>query len=86
MEEIDSPEIERGFQVGVHNNRGVVWKGLTEGGRQEKELVAKYLKYASMISNQWPRTAAMLRRLADTYRYEARQEDLEAELREDLWR
>jgi len=86
IEEVASPEMERGFEKAVYNSRGAVMRSLTEGGRQENQLVTKYLKYANMVSDQWPRTAAMLRRLADTYRREGRRRDLEAELREDLGR
>ena len=41
--------------------------------------------YAGTLSDRWPRTSALLRRVAQGYESEARREDLEAELREDLW-
>jgi hypothetical protein len=85
IEEMGSQDIEDGFRLGIYNSRGFVSRGLTEGGGQEKQLAEKYLNYAGMIGDQWPRTAAMLRMLADTYLSKARREDLEAELREDLW-
>jgi hypothetical protein len=85
IEEIGSSEMEQGFETGVYNSRGAVWRSPFAGGEQERQIAGRYSRYARMISGQWPRTAAMLRRLADMYRYEARGEDVEAELREDLW-
>lgn len=84
IEAIASPELERGFELGVYNNRGVVTKKPTEGGRQERQLAERYTGLVIPISARWPRTAAMLRRIADSYHSEARREDQEAELREDL--
>jgi hypothetical protein len=86
IEEVASEAIERGFRVSVYDRRGVFSKSVTEGGRQERQLAAKYAEYASMISGEWPRTAAMLRKIANTYAEQALEEDLEAELRQDLWR
>lgn len=84
IEEVASIELERGLEVGLYNSRGVVTRDLTEGGAQEHKLAERYTGFAATVSDRWPRTAAMLRRIAGTYRAEARREDLEAELREDL--
>ncbi|HEY1296669.1 MAG TPA: hypothetical protein VGJ60_26620 [Chloroflexota bacterium] len=59
---------------------------MTEGGVQERALQTRYLTYAQQVNARWPRTAAMLRRLASTYREEARMEDERAEITEDHWR
>jgi hypothetical protein len=64
----------------------VTWRGLTDGGAQERALQARYLTYAQQFSARWPRTAAMLRRIASTYREEARMQDEQAEITEDQWR
>jgi len=50
------------------------------------QLSEKYKGYADVLNDEWPRTAAVLRRIAEVYASEARREDVEAELREDLWR
>jgi hypothetical protein len=84
IEEVASIELERGLEVGLYNSRGVITRDLREGGAQEHSLAERYTGYAATVSDRWPRTAAMLRRIADTYRADARREDLEAELREDL--
>lgn len=86
IEEVASTELERGIEVGVYNSRGMVSRGLMEGGRQERQLADQYRACASAISDRWPRTAAMLRRIEASYRAEARSEDISAELRKDgLW-
>jgi hypothetical protein len=47
-------------------------------------LSERYNGYADALNEEWPRTTAMLRRISDVYASEARREDVEAELREDL--
>ncbi len=86
IEEMASTEIERGFEIAAYNSRGVVSKHPGEGGTQERQLADRYAGFALAMSDRWPRTAAMLRRIADGYRTEARREDQEAELGEDLGR
>jgi hypothetical protein len=82
IESRESEEIERGLTIGLYNLRGVVSKGIFEGGRQERELAANYERYAKACETQWPRTAAALRSLAETYLREAEVADAEAQMRE----
>ena len=84
IEDVASTELEQGFEIAVRNNRGVVWKSLTEGGAQERKLAEWYTGFAVAIRNRWPRTAAMLGRIANTYRVEAERKDQEVELKADL--
>jgi hypothetical protein len=84
IEEVASPDLERGFEIGVYNSRGVTTKHPYEGGVQERTLAERYEGYANLAAGRWPRTAAMLRRIADSYRREALREDDEARLRGDL--
>jgi addiction module HigA family antidote len=86
IDDLGEEDIESGFEIGVYNSRGVFSRSLTEGGEQERQLAERYKGYADVLNDQWPRTAAMLRRIADVYVSEARREDVEAELREDFWR
>jgi hypothetical protein len=86
IEELSDQEIERGFEVRVFNNRGVTTRGLTDGGKQERVQADSYRGYADTINDSYPRTAAMLRRIADSYQNQARREDISAELTEDFWR
>jgi hypothetical protein len=86
IEGVGSEELDRGFLLRVYNSRGTVSKAIAEGGIQERQLVATYQEYADMVKERWPRTAAVLRLIADRYASEARREDMRAELEEDLWR
>jgi hypothetical protein len=85
IEEIQSKELERGFSTGVYNKRGIVTKSPFEGGEQERKLAEKYRKYADKCSIQFHRTASVLKKIAETYEFEAKQEDKEAEKRRLEW-
>ncbi|MEJ1193120.1 hypothetical protein [Pseudarthrobacter sp. CCNWLW207] len=71
--------INRNFVVGIRNKRGVTSRGMTEGGDQERVLAAKYDDFATQIADEWPKTARLLRRVAEGYRHEAKQNDEEAQ-------
>jgi hypothetical protein len=86
IEELGSEQLERGIEIGVFNSRGVFMKSPTEGGQQERQIAERYQGYANQVADRWPRTAAMLRRIARSYISDARREDINAELTEDLWR
>lgn len=76
MESIASPEIGRGFSVGVRNSRGAVWRG--EGGAQERELAAKYRDWSQKLAFQYPYVASVLEEIAASYDREAGWHDSEA--------
>ena len=80
IENVRSRDLESGFEVGTFNSRGVVTKNPAEGGEQERQLTKRYEKHAKAVRDRWPRTAAMLRRIAERYRAEARREDDQSEL------
>jgi alpha-L-fucosidase len=86
IEELRSEQLEGGLKIGVYNSRGVFMKSPTAGGEQERQIAERYQGYANQVSDRWPRTAAMLRRIARSYISDARREDINAELTEDLWR
>ncbi len=86
IEEIESPELENGLETSCYNSRGVYTKSLTAGGVQERNLAERYQEYANQLRNRRPRTAAMLERIAQRYNREARREDINSELTQDLWR
>ena len=67
--------------IKVYNNRGATSRSLDEGGRQEWDLSERYRAREGQFLERWPRTAAIMRRLADTYESHARREDTEAERR-----
>ncbi len=82
IEEVASQELEDGIACGLYNSRDVFSRSMTEGGEQERALVEKYTGFAEACRN-WPRTSRLLRRIADSYKHDARREDDERELRED---
>jgi hypothetical protein len=80
IDRIASEALDDGFRVGVYNARGAVWRG--PGGQQERELAEKYRRWAGQIAGRWPRTGALLRRIAQIYEREGRLWDIEDELRD----
>ncbi|HYT10632.1 MAG TPA: hypothetical protein VEL73_08220, partial [Mycobacteriales bacterium] len=66
------------FAIGLHNKRGVTWRSLTDGGKGEYDLARRYADMAKAIEATHPRTAAVLRGVAEAYRSEARRNDEEA--------
>lgn len=85
IETLGSTDIEQGIEIEVYNSRGVTSRGLADGGAQERKLAKQYRTCAKSFQAQWPRTAAMLTRIADGYESDARREDVEAELNQDQW-
>jgi addiction module HigA family antidote len=82
MEGIASPEIGRGFSIGVYNSRGVHWRG--EGGEQERELAAKYRAWAERLHFDYPYVGGILEGIAASYEREAGREDSEATITKRL--
>ncbi|MEQ9618879.1 MAG: helix-turn-helix transcriptional regulator [Deltaproteobacteria bacterium] len=81
IEEIASEELEEGFEIGIVNKRGTVWRSLIEGGEKERDLAKKYHDYAEICEIKWPRTAATLRAVAKSYEADAHREDERAKER-----
>ena len=65
IENVRSRDLESGFVIGTFNSRGVVTKNPAEGGEQERQLTKRYEKHAKAVRDRWPRTAAMLRKIAE---------------------
>ena len=84
IEAEESLDIERGITISLYNRRGTVSKDLREGGAQERELVRQYEGYSAAMADRWPRTAAMLRQIAASYKHEAQWSDTDVELRDHL--
>jgi hypothetical protein len=86
LEEVASEHLERGISIGIFNSRGMVQRAIGEGGAQERTIVERYAGYSRLLRDGWPRTARLMRAIATSYEAEARGEDTQAELEEDLWR
>ena len=79
IENTQSRELERGILTGVRNNRGATWRGMTDGGVQERERAAHYRRCAAETGLEWPRTAALLDLIAKSYEAEGERYDQDAE-------
>jgi len=84
IEDLGSDKIEKGIIIGISGSRGDTCRSFFEGGAQEKAIAERYINYASDLSDKWPRTARLMKKIADNYEFEARWEDRKAELDEDL--
>ena len=82
METVASDAIAHGFCIGVHNARGVYFRG--EGGDQERELAAKYRGWARQVDFDYPYVSSVLERIAASYDKEGEREDSKAILRRRL--
>jgi hypothetical protein len=78
LEEVRSDRLDRGLEIGIYNRRGVTSRGVFEGGKKEDGLATQYRDAADAAAG-WPRTAKVLRRLADSYERDAEQIEGEAE-------
>jgi len=83
IEESSSGELELGIAIGAFNARGVVSKSHHEGGEQEMAIAHRHERMSERLAAGAPRTAQMLRRMADQYRRDAHLSDQEAERRQD---
>jgi hypothetical protein len=79
VENIGNTHLDTGLHIGKTNQRGFTTRGVFDGGTQERELEKEYRDMASKIATQWPRTARILRGIADSYQHDARRQDAEAE-------
>jgi hypothetical protein len=78
-----SEELERGISISRFNMRGVSRKAMYEGGGQERAFAAQYETWAE-ASVSWPRTCAMIRRIAEDWERHAEEADIHAELDQRL--
>lgn len=85
LEKLCSDNIERELEIAERNARGVTCRNPTAGGEQERQIMDRYLAQARKVQLKWPRSARILRRIAQAYASEAQMNDRDAELREDGW-
>ncbi len=78
IEEIISDDVESGIRSEHFNKRGAHWRGLTQGGAQERDLAAEARNWASLVGPRWPRTERLLRSISDMWDRESKREDEEA--------
>ena len=79
LEALRSSGIEHGLARGISNLRGVHSRGLMDGGNDERELADRYREQADIVGDRWPRTARVLRLVADSYDSHGRIHDIQSE-------
>ena len=80
MERIGSFDLRRGFENGVYNARGAVWRGMEEGGDQERELAASWRSKAEKLAYDYPFVSTALEGIAKLYDGDAGERDTEAQV------
>lgn len=83
IEDLQSDSLERGLANGRYNSRGVVSKGIFDGGAQEHALAAQYKKWAGQVEVDCPRTANLLRGMSQSYSHDGSREDRDNDLQLD---
>jgi hypothetical protein len=81
LEEIGTESAFDGFEVAVLNGRGVVARGLYDGGVRERSLATRFRGLADQIRPSSQQLAEAFLRIARHYEAHAAQEDEEAERR-----
>ena len=84
LEAVASEDVARGFEIGVYNARGAHSRSLDEGGKQERELSAKYRAWGQRLAFDYPHVASILERIAGSYDRDAEREDSEVRVMKRL--
>ena len=84
LEVIASEDMAAGFEIGVHNGRGVTTRGAYEGGGQERDLAAKYRAWAQARRFEYPFVGKILDAIAESYEREAARMDTDVRVRQRL--
>ncbi len=79
LDEIDSEDILRGYQLAISNSRGVTCRDPYDGGKQEHELALQCATYAEEYRLLYPRVSATWKRLSVRYKEDAARMDMEVE-------
>jgi hypothetical protein len=79
VESLQSERVERGIETELYNSRGVSTRSPFAGGGQERKLAEGYRDQAAQFQDRWPRSAAVLRKLAHSLESDARRWDDDAE-------
>lgn len=67
IEKCESTDIERGMECQHLEQRGATMRALGDGGKQEREIADGLLKDADKLNYSSPRTALLLRKIAENY-------------------
>ena len=78
MEGLASPHIAEGFHTAVFNARGAHWRGIEDGGEEERKLAVRYRSFAQQLSFDYPYVSDVLERIAQVYDNAEKRHDSEA--------
>jgi len=81
IEDVASGDVEAGLKTEVRTSRGTH----PVSSRLEQALADKYREYAKNVRTKWPRTARMLRRIAEDFESHAERYAKQEELRGDIY-
>ncbi|HPS91024.1 MAG TPA: hypothetical protein PKV33_02605 [Methanothrix sp.] len=84
IEDLGNEKIEKGIIMGISESRGVTCRSFFEGGDQEKAIAERYINCATILKDNWPRTARLMKKIADEFEFEASLADRKAELDEEI--
>lgn len=76
LEESNNDEIESGIILGKRNQRGVYTR---TGGKEERRIAQEYLDSSFKMRIRWSRCSMMLKKIGDSYNYDAKREEQEDE-------
>jgi hypothetical protein len=79
LDVLDSERLSEAFVIAALYPGGVTMRMPSDGGRQEKDIAARYRRDADALAPMRPVTARLLRQIADGYTDRARREDDQAE-------
>lgn len=79
LEEVQLEHIETGLYLHIVNGRGVISRGLEDGGNQEHKLATEYRTKAEALADVAPRVAGLFRQVAVSYESDARRNEDYAE-------
>jgi len=77
LERLACDAIERALQIERLNMRGPHWRGVYDGGEQERDLANAAFDAAEALV-AWPRTSAVMRAIGRTWEEEGKRADLDA--------
>lgn len=83
LEKLRCQALEEGLRDGRLNQRGVTSRDAYEGGEQERRLAAGLRRGSQQLEVNWPRTARLIRGMAEWYEADARRQDRFAQRRAD---
>jgi len=82
LEELGNQNIANAMAIGLYNRRSPHWRDVD--GRQERDLSARYRRWAKQTAVEWPFTSRLLEQIAKSYDHDAEWHDTNATLRKRL--